>query len=29
MFRTSYIHLQEEYIVLAAVCYMFSMRLCK
>jgi hypothetical protein len=29
MFRTSYVHLQEEYIVHAALHGMFSMRLCK
>jgi hypothetical protein len=29
MFRTSYFHLQEDYIVHAALSGMFSMRLCK
>jgi len=29
MFRTSYVHLQEDYIVHAALYGMFSMRLCK
>jgi hypothetical protein len=29
MFRTSYVHLQEDYIVHAALYDMFSMRLCK
>jgi len=29
MFRTSYVHHQEDYIVHAALYAMFSMRLCK
>jgi len=29
MFRTSYFHLQKDYIVHAALSGMFSMRLCK
>jgi hypothetical protein len=29
IFRTSYVHHQEDYIVQAALCVMFSMHLCK